>query len=213
MKLKIAFWVGIAGILIALIYDQITIRKLKKEIQIKAVELLTFTDSVKEYRTKAGKAYFLLKTATIEAAALKESVETLGIEIEGLKSKGINYKKIISILEEQIESMGHTGVIPLVIPKDSTQKIKTFKWTNDFLSLNGSVRELDIQDIEYSYKASLTHVTQNVKGKSIVTVYLNDPGARITTGSQIIVSPVRHWWDKPWIWGLAGAGAGVWLGR
>jgi hypothetical protein len=45
----------------------------------------------------------------------------------------------------------------------------------------------------------------------MVTVSLADPNAAITSGNNIVLKPEKRLWEKPWIWGLAGLVAGIFV--
>jgi len=205
MKNKIIIAVSILVIGL-LLYQYIQIRKLSNLNQVQSVQLMSANDSVKSYKNKAGEAYYKLSSVIIDREALKESLETIGIENKALKSKEINWKNIISILREQLIVSGRDTIFL----RDTiiTVPVKTFDWTNKHLSLSGVITGKQM-DMNYSYRSDITSITEKVGSKSIVTVSLSDPNARIITGSQIIVSQSRKWWDKPWIYGAVGLGVGL----
>lgn len=206
MKNKIILIVSVAVIGL-LTYQYVKIRKLSNLNQIQSVQLMSANDSVKAYRNKAGEAYFKLSSAIIDREALKGTIEAIGIENKALKSKEINWRNIVSILREQLIVSGRDTI--WLHDTITTTPVKVFDWTNKHLSLSGMINNNQM-DVKYSYHSDITSITEKRGNKSIVTVYLSDPNARILTGSQIIVNTNRKWWDRPWIYGVVGVGVGLW---
>lgn len=214
LKIVVATVFGI--LLLIIIIQGFQNRSLKKTNQIQSVELMTIKDSAQAFKTKNDEAYFKINALTVDANALKTSLIESGFAIKDLKQRDINNGKIIAALKAEIESSGHVDSIPLVdviIPVDSGKpsiKAKKFDWTNHYLTLTGLIKETNMS-LDYKYKTDLSLISEK-KGKSIiVTAWLSDPNAIITTGHQITISNKTKWYNKPWLWGLAGLTGGYFL--
>jgi hypothetical protein len=218
------FWkwlfVCVTGILlIVLFFDQIKIRQITKDKDILNIKLMSVNDTATAYKTKAGEAYYRINSVTIENNALKGSLEAMGIDQKKLKETNINLSNIVSVLREELKVSGHTGSIPLVpvvnLPSDTSKiKAKSFEWTNTFLTLKGITEDARIRNIDYKYQTGILHTTEDVKDKTIVTISLTDKeNASIINGSQFVVTPTKHWWNKPWVWGVAGAVGGILIAK
>ena len=192
------------------------INNLVKENQIKDVQIMMANDTATVYKTKSGQIYSKLKSVTIEAGNLKTSLEAMGIKKKDLEDQNIELSDLVQVLRGQLESHGHISTpvhdtIYVQVGKPSIPA-KTFNWTNKYLFIWGSVYPTKI-DADYIYKTEIISSTEQIKGKSIVTVSLSDPNSRILTGAQIIITPSHHWWDHWYLYGLAGMAAGVYLAK
>jgi hypothetical protein len=191
-------------------------KSLNKQIDIKNVELMAQTDTVKAYKTKAGDAYFVMKSVVIESNALKASLKADAIELNKLKAENINWRDIVSVQKLQLEAAGHIianmhdSIIHDTIVGKPDINVKIFNWSNNYLLLTGIVNN-NLFDAHYIYKINQQLITQKKGNSYIVTATIDDPNAKIITGSQIIVTPTKHWWQAPWIWGIAGMAAGIYI--
>ena len=212
---KVLIGITICIILIALILQYFRIVKLVKQNQIQAVELMLTSDSVKVLTTKSGEIYFKIQSVTIEANALKASLQAMEVDAKNLKSKNVTLGNIVSVLRQELFVQGH-DTIPLkdtmVVSNALKIGARKFNWTNSYLSLSGLILNKNLE-LDYFYRTELTSVTERKGNKSIVTVSLSDPAARIVTGSQIIVVNSKKWWDKWYLYTLLGAGIGIWVAK
>ena len=212
---KVLIGITICIILIALILQYFRINKLVKQNQIQAVELMLTSDSVKVLTTKNGEIYFKIQSVTIEANALKASLQAMEVDAKNLKSKNVTLGNIVSVLRQELFVQGH-DTIPLkdtmVVSNALKIGARKFNWTNSYLSLSGLILNKNLE-LDYFYRTELTSVTERKGNKSIVTVSLSDPAARIVTGSQIIVVNSKKWWDKWYLYTLLGAGIGIWVAK
>jgi hypothetical protein len=206
----------VAGCLVALLLlvQSCKIKKLEKANQLQAVEIMTAKDSVKTMVTKNGEMYFDMIAATVDASALKNALAENGLVIKELRARGIAINQIVSTLKAQLAVAGHDTInlrdTIINVVNGTPLPAQSFNWTNTFLSLSGLINDKRLV-MDYIYKTDLTMI-QTQKGKSVmVTGYLSDPNARIVTGSSIIVTHKVHWYEKPWIWGVAGMGLGYYL--
>jgi hypothetical protein len=84
----------------------------------------------------------------------------------------------------------------LIISKTDTLKQANFDWNNRFLFLSGNISGKDMQ-FKYTYKTPIDLISEK-KGKSyIVSAYLGDPNASVTTANSITIVPKKKWrgWD------------------
>lgn len=218
-------WIGRNIILLGFLICMIIIvilwmqnKSLNKSNDIKDVQLMMANDSAKEYKTKTGQAYFKFNAKEIEANALRVSLDASDTKIKDLRAENIKWRNIISVQQAQLLSAGHIttnvhdSIIHDTIPGTIPNIIQKINWTNHYLTLNAIIKD-KVFDADYIYKINLKLISEK-KGKSfIVTGIIDDPNAKIITGSQIIVTPTTHWWNKNWIWGVTGIVAGYVLTR
>lgn len=206
-------WVlGMALIMLSIILLQHRrIEKLKDISQVQAVELSMLNDSVSAFKSKNDELTYKLSSVKIEKDNLKESLELSGYEIKELKRREINYKKINSALqlELQVSGAGHATIVDTitVINGIDTANVRTFKWTNNYLSLTGSIDNR--LNFNYFYKSGIQIIQYKQRKQQMVAVILNDPNASVTTGNNIVITKERKWYEKPWVWGIAGLAGGV----
>ena len=213
---KIITGIAIGGLLIAFLYSQHRINGLTKDNQIQAVQIMAINDTAKVYRDKSGETYEILKSEIIQNNALKGSLDALGINARKLTDKNIKLSNLVQLLQGQIEAEGHVST-PLkdtirTEPGKINTPVKTFNWSNKYLFLWGDISPKSME-ADYIYKTGITSTTEQIKKKSIITVFLTDPHARILTGSQIIIEPVKHWWDHWYLYVLAGTAIGVYISK
>lgn len=215
-SLKIAIGSIIGFLLILLLIQYFQLKSSRKTNQIQAIELMNANDTAKIYKDKTGQLYSVLKAVTTDAVDLKNQLSAFGLENKELKAKDIKWKNITSALKAELAMKGH-DTIPLhdTVYIDTLNVLHAFKsytWTNHFLSLSGIIRDKTM-DVDYSYKVGMTFVTEPVGKATKVTAWLLDPKASIITGSEIVVSHKTKWYEKPWVWGIAGAVGGYYLGK
>ena len=54
---------------------------------------------------------------------------------------------------------------------------------------------------------------EGTRKQPIVTVQLDDPYAKIVTANSITVPYKTKWYEKPWVWGLAGLTSGYLISK
>jgi len=151
---KIAIIIGIAIIILIISVQFFSIRKLKDKIQLANVELATLNDSVSVHKSKTGQLTFKIASVEIEKRNLKESLETLELTTKELRNQGIKYRDIISVQKAQIDAGGMGSTIirdTMIITNTDTIRIAKFDWSNNFLSLNGSIENKNL-DFNYQYR-------------------------------------------------------------
>jgi len=195
---KIAIIIGIAIIVLIISVQSCSIRKLKDEVQLANVELATLNDSVSVHKSKTGKLTFKIASVEIEKRNLKESLETLELTAKELRNQGIKYRDIISVQKAKIEAMGTGSTIihdTMIITNTDTIKIEKFDWSNNFLSLNGSIKDKNL-DFKYKYKTGIDIVTEQKPKGTIVNFSLADPNATVTTATSITVTRKKSILEK-----------------
>jgi len=181
--------------------------KLTDRVQLQAVEISSLNDSVSVFRSKAGELTYRLISVEIEKDNLKRSLLIAGYDIRELKDRDLNWKKITSALKAELASAGSASV-PLndtiYIEKTDTIRAGNFAWKNRYLSLTGEVTPGAL-DFKYVYRTAI----DVVQSGDVISIYLSDPNATITTGHQFTVTHKRRWYEKPWVWGVAGLVGGM----
>lgn len=198
---KIAIIIGIAIIILIISVQFFSIRKLKDKIQLANVELATLNDSVSVHKSKTGQLTFKIASVEIEKRNLKESLETLELTTKELRNQGIKYRDIISVQKAQIDAGGMGSTIirdTMIITNTDTIGIAKFDWSNNFLSLNGSIENKNL-DFNYKYKTGINIVTEQKPKGTIVNFSLADPNATITTATSITVTRKKSILEKWYI--------------
>lgn len=204
---------------ILLVVKNMRINNLNDTIQLQSVELSVLSDEVSVYKDKNGELTFKISAVEIEKGNLKQSLGIAGFDIKSLKEKNIKWRNLNNALRLKIESSNKgtaalrdtfyitTNKDSLNISKPDTISAKGFKWTNNYLSLNGNIS--DSIRFDYKYSTNIDILQTQRKKSTIVSVVLSDPNASIISGNNIIVKPPEQWWNKWWIWGLVGVTTGI----
>lgn len=208
-----------AVLLIAITVLYFQNRAIQKKYDIQSVELMVSNDSVKQYKTKAGDAYFKFNSVTIEKNALRGSLIADSLEIRSLRAMNVDYRDIVSVLKVKLEAAGkiiagvHDSIVHDTIPGAVDKIVQTVKWDNKYLFLNGTIKD-KILNAKYLYKVNLLLVPEKVGQSIMVTGRIDDPNAKIITGSQITIAPQTYFYHKWWAYGLtflAGTAGGIYL--
>ena len=144
---------------------------------------------------------FKIASVEIEKRNLKESLETLELTTKELRNQGIKYRDIISVQKAQIDAGGMGSTIirdTMIITNTDTIRIAKFDWSNNFLSLNGSIENKNL-DFNYKYKTGINIVTEQKPKGTIVNFSLADPNATITTATSITVTRKKSILEKWYI--------------
>ena len=225
MKNKLLLFLTVAFILATFIYIGIQHRKINRlsdSNQLQAVQLSALNDSVSVYKNYAGELTYKLSTVEINNRNLKESLETAGFDIRKFKERDISWRKVNSALRLQLAAAGSgettitdtfriepTRLNASVGKTDTLYFSKVQDWSNNHLTLFNSKIENSRLFFDYSYKTGISIIQEKKRKETIVSVMLTDPNAIVTTGNSITIKEERKWWQKPWIWCLAGFGAGI----
>jgi hypothetical protein len=183
------------------------------------VELSQMKDSVLTYVTKNGQLISKIKSVEVDKSNLKEALEISGIEIKDLKDQNIKWRNLVSVLQLKIESFGEgqsSVVDTFYIVENTTDTIyyqKIGDWTDNYLSLYNARIENKEFKFKYNYDVDLDLFSEKKRNKIIVTANLNNPNASISTANSITLSTRKKWYEKPWIWGIAGVGTGILISK
>ena len=215
------FLYGLGSIIVILLVvwgiSSIKLNKLKKERDIQAVELMTFKDSVTMLKTKHGELYAEIANVNIEKNTLKSSLDKLGLERDKLKAMGIKWRDLSAYFKAKFESSG-SGVTLVhdtvyVDGKDTIHGKKFDDWTDGYLFLTKMVSDNKKLTFDHKYEGVINHAETKIGKETKVTIWLSDPKATILTGSQITIINKKKWYEKPWIWGVAGTVGGYYLSK
>lgn len=211
-KIVIASVIGLLLLVIVVMFFKN--KSLTKSNQIQSVELLMANDSAKMYKTKAGEAYFTLNSVVIEKNALKKSLIETGLTIKDLRQKDVNWRNINSVLTAKLEAAGHAVTTihdtTYIDTSGVVKPAKDFVWSNSHLSLNGLIKEKDI-DIAYKYQVGLKTISETKGNETKITIYSDDPNAKIVTGYQINVKTKIPFYKKWYVWATAGLVGGYFI--
>ena len=205
-----------------LFYQKVQIKQLKATSQVQAIQLATSNDSVLVYRSKTkdkitqlNNLTFKLAAVEIDKANLKESLEAAGIDIDDLKNRDIEWRKVVGVLQAEIKASGKDSTTLQdkdIITKTDTIHAEAFVWSNRYLTFSGDIVAKKMK-FNYEYKTGLD-ILQTPQGKKIlISVYLSDPKAVVTTASSIVVTFKIPWYEKPWLWGAAGLVGGYFIAK
>jgi hypothetical protein len=187
------------------------VNKLESINQLQAVQLSVLNDTVSVYKSKSGELTYKLNSVEIERNNLKESLEIAGYDLKKLKAKDIEWRNIVAALKIQLESTGH-GSTELIdtfyVSTIDTFRISNFAWSNNYLSLQGNIKDKTMK-FDYRYQTGIDIIQAQKRKSTIVSVSLTDPNAFVTTGNNIVVVSPQVWWQKWWLWGVAGVAAGI----
>lgn len=213
---NLALGLAVLVVLVLFYIQQRQLRSYKDTSQIQAVELSTMKDSVRTIKQKNGQLSFQVQSVEVEKRNLKESLEIAGYEIKDLKEKEIRWRNLNSVLRAELESKGsgQTEITTDTIIINETDTIikGNFQWNNNFLKLDGNISDRIIS-FDYVYNTPIDIFTSEKKKETVITVSLKDPNASIISANSITVSHKRKWYEKPWVWGLAGFTTGVLIAK
>lgn len=202
-------------LLVLLTFQKCQINRLKNANDLQNVELSTLNDSVTVYRSKTGKLTYKLTSVEIERDNLKKSLAIAGFDLKELKESDVNWRKITSALKAELAAAG-SGTITLRdtawINNTDTIRAATFAWNNRYLFLSGNIIEKKL-DFSYKYKTGIDIVNTRQGKTNLVSVYLLDPNAVVTTGNSITIRQKVSWYEKPWLWGVAGLVGGYFIAK
>lgn len=217
--MKKYWWIGMIVVFVLIFFVQkYTITKLIKENQLQSVELSTMKDSVLTVVTKNGLLINKVESVEVDKRNLKDALETAGFEKKELKDQNIKLRNLNLALKAELEAMGSitTTVHDTmeIVNTDTIYYTKVDDWTDNRLSLyGGTIRDNELNFEKYTYQTGFKFYLSKDRDKSIITVKFDDPSIRLTTANSITVINKKKWWEKPWIWGIAGIGTGVLISK
>jgi hypothetical protein len=215
---KIILIISVILIAATFVYIGIQHRKIERladQNQLQSVQIAVLNDSVQVYKDKNGELNYRLSVVEVSHNNLKESLEIAGWNLKQLKAKDIEWRNITNALKLRLETVGsgqaaiHDTI--LIAGRDSIIS-NYFDWSNNYLTLNGTV-DIDQVSFEYYYRTSIDIIQHQKRNGTMVTVSLSDPNAAITSGNNIFLKQGKRWWEKPWLWGLAGLTTGILISK
>jgi len=205
-----AYIIGVVFILSMLGVKQCQLNKERDKYQIAQVELAAFNDSVKVYKSKTGELTAKVASVIVEADNRKKALDAAGFEIKDLKERDVKWRDVVFALKAQIQAQGSGTTVlrdTLIVSKTDTIRQANFNWNNRYLFLSGNIQEKQLK-FDYTYKTAIDLVSEK-KGKSyIVSAYLSDPQATVTTANSITIVPKKKWWG----WDVLKIASGIGFG-
>lgn len=195
------------------------VNNLKEQVQLQAVELAQLKDTVLTYVTKNGQLISKIKSVEVDKRNLKDALEIIGIEKKDLKDQNIKLKNLVSVLQLEIKTFGEgqTNVVDtFYVDKVTTDTIyyqKVSDWTDNYLSLFNAKIENKEFKFKYDYLLDMDLLVDRPKNAVVVTAKINNPNLESLKATSITVSTKRKWWEKPWVWGIAGVGTGILISK
>lgn len=193
------------------------IEKLSDANQLQAVELSTLKDTVAVYMSKDSLLTHKLTSVEIEKGNLKKSLELMDIDRKILKNRDIEWRNITAALRMELAATG-SGTTAVrdtfrMVKTDTVYFQKVDDWSNKNLSLFNAEIVNSKLNFDYKYTTGIDIYQEQQRRATFVRVTLTDPNATITKGSSFFVKPKKRFWEKPWLWGLAGLGTGILISR
>lgn len=206
---------AIVLLIVANVYQYLLTERYRNVSQIQAVELSILNDSVAVYKSKNGELTYKLTSAVIDRENLLEALEVAGENIKILKQKDIEWRNITNMLRMRLEAAG-SGEIAVVdtffVYQTDTVLFGKFNWSNNYLFLKGTIKDEKL-NFDYRYQTGIQIIQQAKKREQVVSVMLTDPNAAIISGNSITVKNPRKWWDRWWLFGVAGLTTGILIAK
>lgn len=224
MKINITSAVAIVVLLVLIGIQYFKINGLERDRTLQAVELSTLKDSVEMYIAANGELTGKIESVEVEKGDLKKSLALLDIEVKDLKADNIKWKRLTNVLQLQLQSAGsgesnavNTFYVEVPVndstPSDTIKYLKIDDWTNNSLSLFNQKVQNKKFTFDYTYDVRTKMFIEGTRKKPIVTVTLDDTNAKIVTANSITVPHKTKWYEKPWVWGLAGLTSGYLISK
>ena len=191
----------IATIFLLLFFGYRKIGSLNNRIKGQLLAAEIFTEEVHIQRNKNGQLEAEKRSQNLTIKDLKEYGDQVGQNNEKLKKKVGSLKNLVSNLEGALATAGD-GQVQL---EPDTIRIKgdsvnyflghTFEWTNNYLTLNGTLDQDLKMDFKYQYKSDFGITTywkrpSLFKRKELmVNMLMTDPNARATELNSVVIKP------------------------
>jgi hypothetical protein len=203
------YWLAIPIlILLALLgLQKCKTNKLNDQIQLQSVQIATQNDSVTYYRSKSGQLTSKVVSVLVEKDNAKEALEIAGIDYKTMDAK---WRNIVFALKGELQATGSgTTILRDTIWKNSVDTVYGSKFTvaNKFLTFNASIVKKDVS-YNYLYKTPIDLISEKKGNYYVVSAYLGDPFALITSANSITIVPKKVWRGWKWLQFGAGLGAG-----
>lgn len=168
---------------------------------------------VELYKNKEGKWTAEKGVMELTTEQLKDNADLLGIDNRSLAKQVGRLSRLVTHLDAQLEARGEGStelLDSIIVPVDSLGPkrpgipVKTFSWSNTYLSLDGTVLNNRL-DFKYTYNSSFTVTSYNKKEglfkkpNLVVDVIFDDPGAQTMSMTSIQVKqPPKKFYEKWW---------------
>lgn len=206
-KLIIALIVaGVIAILVGIGWQQHRIKKLNTESQLQKIQLSMFEDSVSVLRDQNNNLTYKIASVEVTVNNAKSALEQAGFEIKDIKAREVKWRKVNIALEAELEAKGE-GTITMhdtITIAGDTIKRSSFNYYNRHISFSGMVDNGNV-DFKYVYRTKISLLSERKGKTTVVSAYLTDPNAAITTAHSITITPVKHWYTNKWLY----LGAGI----
>ena len=201
-------------ILLAIIsYQVVRGNRLEDQNQLQSVIIASQNDSIVAYKSKNGDLTYKLNSVTVEHDNAKKALELANFDIKEFKSRDIRWRDINMALQAKINAQGNGNanlIDTVIISKTDTIYRSNFSWSNRYLSLRGFVLNKNLQ-FSYKYATDLSLISEK-KGKNyVISAYLSDPSAVVTSGNSITIVPTSRFYKKNWFWLTIGVIGGYFI--
>jgi hypothetical protein len=228
MKIERIVWIVIILLIGGwLVHREIT-HKSKERGLVTMMEVLN--DTIKTHRNDKGQWEAEKKSFNLTTEELKKYGQDLNLENVNLKKRVGNLNNLVGHLQGELVASGE-GEVQLVIanPNDSiaTDSLviannfsgHVFDWTNNFLTLHGTLSDTYKLNFNYTYQSGFEVTTYWKRPKMfkrkdlIVNFTSHDPNAQAMNLTSVVVKPDRpKFYDTHWFWGGLGVIGGFLLG-
>jgi len=211
MKKQIYFYI-IGGVLLLLLFGakQCQLNKERDRLQIAQVQLSAFNDSVRVFKSKNGELTAKIVSVVVESDNRKKALDAAGFEIKDLKQRNIKLSDVVFAMEAQILAQG-SGQTTLhdttIVTRTDTIEQANFSIREKYFQFDASIINKDVKYTR-SYSTGINFISEQKRKSFIVSAYLEDPEAKITTANSITIVPKKKWWDKWYLQVAAGVGVG-----
>lgn len=167
-----------------------------------------------------------IQAVEIDKSNLRKGLEEAGFTIKELRDKDIRWRDITNTLQAKI-SANASGITTLhdTVYSNTTDTIKRaeFNWNNRYLFLKGGVYEdkgkcigcptVKTMKFDYTYETGIDIINEKKRKSNVISVYLSDPNAVVTTANSITINHKTPWYKKPWLWGATGLIGGYFIAK
>jgi hypothetical protein len=173
-------------------------------------------DSTQIYKNKENKWESEKKSFNITTAELRKHGQELGFENAGLRKQVGNLKNLVSRLEGDLEIAGEGSIVfsppdTVYLEGDTVYVGQEFNWTNNYLTLNGTLSNSQELDFNYKYNSTFKITTYwkkpgMFKRKDLVVNFtMSDPNAYTTSLNNVVIKPdPPKFYETRLFWGGVG---------
>jgi len=220
--IKKYWWIGLIVVFSVVLFVQhIKINRLNDDVQIKNVELSTLKDTVLTVVTRNGQLISTVNSVQIEKDNIKESLQAMGLDLKALKDENIKLKTLNFVLNAQLTSSGDVATPTkdtFRIPDDGGDSIRysiVSDWTDTRLSLFNGIVENNNLTFDYTYNLRFKLLSNTEKNKTIVTFVPDDKTGKtiISSANSITIINKKKWYERGWVWAVAGVTGGILIAK